>query len=120
MAVVVSRCSVQARIAINDCTGGQLPAKAEAAVQDYSDVVQLMEEDGAATGTCACEASAALRPACFGDCQKEPLTIPVCSFGVRWREKRLHSGGRTKRNGRQLCRSSKHASLLDAGCSVYF
>lgn len=41
----------QARIAINDCTGGQLPAKAEAAVQDYSDVVQLMEEDGAATGT---------------------------------------------------------------------
>ena len=27
------------------------PSKAEAAVQDYSDVVQLMEEDGAATGT---------------------------------------------------------------------
>eukprot|EP00434_Breviolum_minutum_P044797 symbB.v1.2.040055.t1/scaffold6959.1/size14229/1 len=35
----------QARIAINDSTGGKLPDKAEAAVEDYSEVVRLMEED---------------------------------------------------------------------------
>eukprot|EP00435_Cladocopium_sp_Y103_P017937 s3003_g4.t1 len=35
----------QARIAINDSTGGKLPEKAEAAVEDYSEVVRLMEED---------------------------------------------------------------------------
>lgn len=41
----------QARIAINDSTGGKLPEKAEAAVEDYTEVVRLMEEDATSEGT---------------------------------------------------------------------
>ncbi|CAJ1432337.1 unnamed protein product, partial [Effrenium voratum] len=41
----------QARIAINDSTGGKLPAKAEEAVQDYTEVVKLMEADASSEGT---------------------------------------------------------------------
>lgn len=42
----------QARITINDITGGKLPEKAEAAVQDFSEVLRIMEkEDISAKGT---------------------------------------------------------------------
>jgi len=42
----------QTRITINDITGGRLPEKAEAAVQDFNEVVRIMEkEDSGAKGT---------------------------------------------------------------------
>jgi len=42
----------QTRITINDITGGKLPEKAEAAVQDFNEVVRIMEkEETSAKGT---------------------------------------------------------------------
>lgn len=42
----------QARITINDTTGGKMPEKAEAAVKDFDEVLRLMEADmGTARGT---------------------------------------------------------------------